>query len=372
MIHSFVFYYNIINTIMQINSRKCYDRKMKQTVLLLFGGESSEHEVSIASATNVYEVIDKTIYDILPVYIDRMGGWWLLESFDQYMNFSASKQIVPVFGEGAFRILQSDMLRPDVIFPVLHGKNGEDGSVQAVAQLLHIPVVGCDMIASGLCMDKVATKQVMQANNVSVVPYIIHLTDESLPNIDDVVTDLGLPLFVKPSRAGSSVGVVKVHTKEEFAEAVNKAHQHDKTVLIEKAVQAREIEVSVFGTPPYHQISQPGEVKPGAEFYSYEDKYDGASTSSLVIPAELSEDKMTEIQELGKKIYRLLGCKGMARVDFFLTPDGDVYLNEVNTLPGFTNISMYAKLWQNQGVSGAQLTDALIRDALGEHVTISA
>lgn len=344
---------------------------MKQTVLLLFGGESSEHEVSIASATNVYDVIDRETYDVLPVYIDKTGGWWLLEDFDQFKDLSDRKQITPVFGEGVFKAGDST-LRPDVIFPVLHGKNGEDGSVQAVAQLLHIPIVGCDMIASGICMDKIATKQVMQANGIPVAPYKIHLAGEQLPDVGEIIAELGLPLFVKPSRAGSSVGVVKVHTEQEFTAAIDEAHKHDKAVLIEKGVTVREIEVSGFGTPPHHQVSQAGEVKPGAEFYSYEDKYDAASTSSLDIPAELDEATMTKIQNLAKKAYQLLGCKGLARIDCFLTQDGTVYVNEVNTLPGFTNISMYAKLWQNQGVSGTQLTSALIRDALGEHVTISA
>lgn len=345
---------------------------MNKKVLFLFGGESSEHNVSIASATNVYNAIDKQKYDILLAYIDTAGKWWLIDNFEQHENLADAQEILPVFGENVWMVASGERIKADVILPVLHGKNGEDGSVQGVAQLLHIPIVGCDMISSALCMDKIATKQVMQANNIPVVDYVTHLLGEPLPDISNIIDQLGLPLFVKPARAGSSVGVTKVHTRDEFAAAVSEAHRHDKMVLIESCMDIREIEVAVLGTPPFHKAALPGEIKPGAEFYSYDDKYAASSTSSVAIPAELDDTKLVEIQRLGKKVYQLLGCSGLARVDFFLAADGMVYLNEVNTLPGFTNISMYPKLWQGEGMGSTELIDYLIDDALGAHATIEA
>lgn len=340
----------------------------QKKLLFLFGGESSEHDVSIASATNIYKAIDKNKYQIFLIYIDKTGKWWLLTDFNQHHELTDAQEILPVFGENEFMTLAGERIRPDVILPVLHGKNGEDGSVQGVAQLLHLPIVGCDTVSSALCMDKVATKQIMQTNNIPVVAYKTHLLGEPQLNVDDVVNELGLPLFVKPSRAGSSVGVTKVHTKEEFIAALNEAHRHDKVALIESGLSIREIEVAVLGTSPFQKATLPGEINTGDEFYSYDDKYAETSTSSVSIPANLSEAQAIEIQELAKKVYQLLGCSGLARVDFFLASDGTVYLNEVNTLPGFTNISMYPKLWQYQGVDGTQLIDLLIEDALGARV----
>ena len=340
----------------------------QKKLLFLFGGESSEHDVSIASATNVYKAIDKNNYQVLLVYIDTTGKWWYLADFNQYKDLTDAKEILPVFGENEFTTLAGERIQPDVILPVLHGKNGEDGSVQGVAQLLHLPIVGCDAVSSAICMDKVATKQIMQTNNIPVVAYKTHLLGEPMPDIEEIVSELGLPLFVKPSRAGSSVGVTKVHTKDEFEAAVNEAHRHDKVALIESGLSIREIEVAVLGTPPFHKATLPGEINTGDEFYSYDDKYAQTSTSSVSIPANLREAQAVEIQELAKKVYQLLGCSGLSRVDFFLTTDGTVYLNEINTLPGFTNISMYPKLWQHQGVDGTKLIDLLIEDALGARV----
>lgn len=340
----------------------------RKKVLFLFGGESSEHEVSIASAANIYAGINPATYEVLPVYITKEGRWWLLPEFSKDPTLSEALELLPALGQSSFVLPTGEHITPDVIVPALHGKNGEDGSVQGLAQLLHIPIVGCDAVASAICMDKVATKQIMQANNVPIVAYKTHLLGEQLPSSDEVVKELGLPLFVKPSRAGSSVGVSKVHTEEEFVAAINEAHRHDKVALIESGLSIREIEVAVLGTPPFHKATIPGEINTGDEFYSYDDKYAEASTSSVSIPADLSETQAVEIQSLAKKVYQLLGCSGLARVDFFLASDGTVYLNEVNTLPGFTNISMYPKLWQHQGIDGTMLIDLLIEDALGARV----
>lgn len=344
---------------------------MKRTVLLLFGGESSEHEVSISSARNVYAAIDDEKYDVILGYIDKQGIWWQLDDLNQRDDTESASKLEPILGTGSFAVGSDDVIEPDVILPILHGKNGEDGSVQGLAQLLHIPVVGCDVTASAICMDKVATKEIMQASDINIVPYQIHHHADSMPRFDELSSKLSTTLFVKPSRAGSSVGVSKVSNQDELNAALDLAHRHDSVALIEKAMTIREIEVAVLGTPPNHEISVPGEINPGAEFYSYEDKYDQSSTSSVTIPAELSNELSERIRSLAGKVYSVLGCNGLARIDFFLADDETVYLNEVNTLPGFTNISMYPKLWQHQGVSYSDLIDKLIENALSSRATIN-
>jgi len=339
-----------------------------KTVLLLFGGESSEHEVSVASARNVYGAIDSEKYDVLLGYIDRAGKWWLVESFD----IPGSVRLLPSLGSKSFVVAPGDdVITPDAILPILHGKNGEDGSVQGLAQLLHIPIVGCDLTSSAIGMDKLATKEILSARGINIVPYLTHHTYDDVPDFDKLTEQLGSPLFVKPCRAGSSVGMSKVHTESELEAALTLAHQQDGTVLIEQGVTAREIEVAVLGTPPGHQVSTPGEVIPGAEFYSYDDKYDTNSKSSVAIPADLDQVLSRRIQSMAGQIYEILGCSGLARIDFFLTDDGGLYLNEINTLPGFTNISMYPKLWHHEGIGYSELIERLIDDAL-QRATIEA
>lgn len=337
----------------------------RTSVLFLFGGESSEHEVSISSARNVYAAMDDAKFDVTLCFIDKQGKWWLLTDFGMSISTHDAPQIVPVLGSACFvTIPSSHMIKPDVILSVLHGKNGEDGSIQGLAQLLHIPIVGCDMTASALCMDKVATKQILQTNDIPVVEYITHRYGEETLNFDSLSHTLGNPLFVKPARAGSSVGVSKVTTSDELNQALDEAHRHDAVALIERGVTGREIEVAVLGNPPQHKVSRAGEVKTDGEFYTYDSKYSSTSNSSVVIPAEIEDSSEQRIRDLAHRIYEILGCKGLARIDFFLLEDGTVYLNEVNTLPGFTNISMYPKLWRESGLSYPELIQTLIKNAL--------
>lgn len=334
-------------------------------VLFLFGGESSEHDVSVASARNVYAAMDSDKFDIILGFIDKQGKWWLLDDFEQVVSTQNAPQLVPVLGTRCFMTVpESKMITPDVILPVLHGKNGEDGSVQALAQLLHIPIVGCDIAASALCMDKVATKQIMQSQGVAVVDYVTHRHGDDTPQFDELVAQLGNPLFVKPARAGSSVGVSKVTNDQGLQAALALAHEHYSVALIEKGVTAREIEVAVLGNPPRHITSRPGEIRADGSFYSYNSKYSSDSASQIIIPAELPEEQQVVIQELASRVYKILECKGLARVDFFVTENNDIYLNEVNTFPGFTNISMYPKLWRDSGISYPALIERLIRLAL--------
>lgn len=338
---------------------------MAKQVLLLFGGESSEHDVSISSARNVYAAIDDDKYDIKLCYIDRGGKWWLLDTFDLHISTHDAPQLLPALGGKSFVTMPDHhIVKPDVILPILHGKGGEDGSVQGLAQLLRIPIVGCDVTASSIGMDKVASKQIAMAHDIKVVPFVTHLAGDPLPDFGKLNLSLGSPLFVKPSRAGSSVGVSKVHSNDEFAKAIEGAHEHDRVVLIEKAITGRELETAILGTPPNHQVSDVGEIVPGEEFYSYEDKYANGSQAVVKLPADISDDVREQIQTAAMTIYRALGCSGLSRVDFFLSHNGEVYFNEINTMPGFTNISMYPKLWRHQGISYPKLIEHLIEDAL--------
>lgn len=333
----------------------------RKTVLLLFGGESSEHEVSISSARNVYAAMDDAKYDVLLGYIDQEGKWWLLESLGEQLLTHGAPQLIPVLGAQSFVTLPSNrIIKPDVILPILHGKNGEDGSVQGLAQLLHIPIVGCDLTASALGMDKVLAKQLLQANGLKIVPYERHHISQELPDFSKLSMRLGSPLFVKPARSGSSVGVSKVYSDDELEAALQLAHQHDDVALIEAGVIAREIEVAILGNPPYHQASLAGEIKPGDDFYSYDDKYSPQSKSQLIIPAQLTADDMQRVRNQALQAYELLGCRGLSRVDFFLQEDGTLYVNEINTFPGFTNISMYPKLWRQEHISYPELIERFI------------
>lgn len=333
----------------------------RPTVLLLFGGESSEHDVSISSARNVYAAVDDTKFEVLLGYIDRDGKWWLVDSIDGDIAAHDGVQLLPLLGGAGFTTAGSDQpIVPDVLLPILHGKNGEDGSVQGLAQLLHIPIVGCGVVAGSVCMDKILTKEIVSFHHIEVAPYVTCRQGEQRPDFNQLSMSLGMPLFVKPSRAGSSVGVSKVYSEEELSWALDLAFEHDCVVLIERGISGRELEVAVLGNPPHQRASAVGEIVLHNDFYSYEAKYAPTSQSQTIIPAELPDDVASEIQRQAARAYQALDCKGLARVDFFLADDGTIYLNEVNTMPGFTNISMYPKLWRQAGIGYGQLIEQLI------------
>lgn len=336
-----------------------------KTVLLLFGGESTEHDVSVVSAGNVVQAIDRRLYTLTLGYIDKEGAWWQVDQVSEMLPEGAH-QLLPILGKGSFAVEGTDsIITPDVILPILHGHNGEDGSVQALGQLLHIPVVGCDMTASAIGMDKFITKQVALANNIRVVPFLVHYVTDALPVYEDVATKLSPTVFVKPGNAGSSVGVSKVTNQAELETALAEAHHYADLVLIEKALDVRELEVAVIGNYPHIEASAVSEVKPDREFYNYESKYDESSASQVIIPAELSDEVTNELRQLAVRIFHLIGGSGMARVDFFIdTHAQEIYLNELNTIPGFTNISVYPKAWEHAGIHYPELIDRLIALAL--------
>ena len=329
-------------------------------VLLLFGGESSEHDVSIMSAKNIYAGIDTSKYDVQLCYIEKNGNHWVLvPSFDDL----SGPEILPMLGQGRFWSNEGER-EVDVIFPVLHGANGEDGSVQGLAQLLHIPIVGCGIASSALCWNKLLTKQLLASGDMPVVPYVAHRRGEDIPAYSQLAEQLGEVLFVKPATAGSSVGVSRVGSAAEFESAMKAALEHSNVVLIEQAVVGRELEVAVLGTPPNHKVSGVGEIIPGEEFYSYDDKYAEDSQARVVLEAAMSESLTLQLQEIASQAFAALGCTGLARVDFLVSKAGDIYVNEINTLPGFTNISMYPKLWQRSGIGYEELIDTLLSDAM--------
>ena len=333
--------------------------------MLLFGGESSEHAVSVSSARNVFAALDDTKHDVILVFIDTAGRWWLVDNISDNIDTSNLPQVLPVLGSGSFITEpHTETIIPDVILPVLHGENGEDGKVQALASLTHVPIVGSKTEASAVAMDKIMTKRVLAGAGVLVTPYKTHITGEPYQSFHQLSVDLGSPLFIKPSNGGSSVGVSKVENDEQLSSALIKAHEYDDKVLIERAVSARELETPVLGSGNNIKVSGVGEVRPNAEFYTYQSKYDPSSRAEVIIPAEISEELREQIKQTALQAYVLLGCRGMARVDFFLSDDGTLYLNEVQTLPGFTNISIYPKLWRHEGLTYSSLIEMLIDDAL--------
>lgn len=329
---------------------------------MLFGGESTEHDISIASAKNVLGALDPAKYDITLAFIDTQGRWWRASEVTGEKSEN-SVELYPALGQKAF-VIENEVVEFDVILPVLHGSNGEDGSVQALAQLLHIPIVGCDMTASAVAMNKYITKQLAKVNDIPTVEFEVHRTADEPLSYEVLASKLGDTVFVKPAGAGSSVGVSKVTNQSELDTAINTAHIHDDLVLIERAINGRELEVAVLGNYPDVKTSGVGEIKPDREFYSFESKYDQSSSSETIVPADILPEQSETIKKYALQIFQTIGGSGLSRVDFFLSNDGQIYFNELNSIPGFTDISMYSKLWQHEGIGYNELIDTLIMLAL--------
>ena len=349
----------------------------KLRIAVLFGGASSEHEVSRMSATSVLKNLSPERYDIYKIGITKAGHWFLFTGpiediqdgrWEQHPDnktafFSPDPSLsglVVLTGD------RYDTLPVDVVFPVLHGKNGEDGTVQGLFQLARIPFVGCDALSSSACMDKATTNSVLLAAGVPQANYSVFFASE-YQNMRDTILktikkELHWPVFVKPANAGSSVGVSKASNPEELDRAVEIAAKEDRKIVVEEAIVGAEVEVAVMGNQnPVASVV--GEIAPADEFYSYEDKYiNGAS--QLFIPARISKKTSEKIRECAVAAYSLMGCQGLARVDFFAKKDGSFRLNEINTMPGFTNISMYPKLFMADGMTYGEILDRLITCAL--------
>lgn len=356
-----------------------------QTIVLLFGGRSSEHEISCVTAAGVLSAVDASRFTVIPVGITKTGE--MVHAADQVRDFALDAAHMPEVRDNGTRIHwpespQSRVLRVtdvngvtselgeiDLVFPVLHGPFGEDGTLQGMLDLLSIPYVGSGVLASALCMDKHFTKTVLQSAGIAVAPWrtVTRSQLNAHPSIaSEISVELGFPMFVKPARAGSSVGVSKVHTAEELAPALDIAFAADSSVLIEASVTGREIELAVLGghegTPRVSSVA--GEIViTDREFYDYEAKYLGAAGIELECPATLTSAELDMLREQAGRAFQAVGCDDLARVDFFLTEAGPV-VNEINTMPGFTPISMFPTLWQESGMSYSELVTELIELAL--------
>jgi len=344
---------------------------------VLFGGRSTEHEVSVLSAQSIMAALDQARYEVLPLYIDKEGRWLLGESIPKLVRGDAARKYVylpPDPTQHALVPAQLDGIKPggpipplDVVFPVFHGLNGEDGTVQGVLELANVPYVGAGVLASALGLDKIYMKRAFAAAGLPVVDYlpITRREFEHAPDrfLDLVEARLGYPCFAKFANSGSSVGTSKAHNRAELLQGLRQAGAFDRKLLVERAINARELEISVLGNDQ-PEASVVGEIIPAHEFYDYDAKY-LEEGSQLLIPAPIAPALAQQVTGLALRAFTAVDAAGMARVDFFLERDSDrIYLNELNTIPGFTRISMYPKLWEASGLPYPKLVDRLIELAL--------
>lgn len=345
---------------------------MKKSVLVLFGGRSSEHDVSLKSATTILNNIDKNAYEIHPVGITKEGKW-LLYTGDNYdlvnngwqkngvpaiLSPDATQKALIVYKQGTNEMIKIEI---DVVFPVLHGRNGEDGTIQGLCQLAQIPFVGCGVLASAVSMDKAFTKIAVATKNVPQAKYVI-VKEKELANEEVVLEKIekafGYPYFIKPANAGSSVGISKAKDRKELLEGLKCALEQDKKVLVEETIVGREVETAVMGNEEII-VSGVGEILAAAEFYDFDAKYNN-SESKTVVNANLPTEIKEKIREYAKDVFDAVEGKGLSRVDFFVKEDGNIIFNEINTLPGFTPISMYPMLFKETGLTVTEIITKLI------------
>lgn len=336
----------------------------KIRVGVIFGGKSAEHEVSIMSARSVLKALDKKKYEPILIGIDKKGLWYGRENSSLFLKSDMADL-------SDLKIIQHSRINGevvnlvDVVFPVLHGPYGENGSMQGLLKLLNVPFVGSSVLGSAVAMDKDVAKRLIREAGIPTQKFLAFKKNDSKINFSKIIKELGLPFFVKPANLGSSIGISKVKSKKEFLPAVKNAFRYDNKILIEEYINGREIECSVLGNEnPIASV--PGEIITNSnhEFYSYEAKYLDENGAKLIIPAKLPKNIIREIRHLAVKTFKTFCCEGMARVDFFLDSNGKIFVNEVNTIPGFTNISMYPKLLEASGIPYFKLLDTLIQLAI--------
>lgn len=346
--------------------------KMKKRIGLLYGGKSAEHEVSLSTARAVTGALNFEEYEVYPIFITTDGEWRRGERLEKPV--SAIEELK--FGDNT-TILENNItdflldkngneVKFDVIFPLLHGTNGEDGTVQGLLEVLNLPYVGNGVLASSAGMDKVVMKQLFEIAGLPQVPYTYFIRsewkNEQQAIIERCENNLNWPMFVKPANLGSSVGISKATDREQLVKAIEVALQYDRKIVVEQGIVAREVELAVLGND-YPEVSVPGEIKPVTDFYDYDSKYKDGSTA-LIIPAELPVETVASLKELAKRAFKAIDGSGLVRADFFVTTENNVYINEVNTMPGFTPVSMYPLLWQHTDVSYPELIDRLITLAI--------
>ena len=349
----------------------------KIRVGILFGGKSAEHEVSLQSAKSIVEAIDREKYEVVMIAVDKEGQWHLTDASRFLLNADnpkliqlnrvsdnlalapgkRSEQLISLVSHGSAGPV-------DVIFPVLHGPFGEDGTIQGLMKLANVPFVGPGVLGSAVSMDKDVAKRLLRDAGISIARFLVFdRTSFNKIDFNEAKNQLGLPLFVKPANLGSSVGINKVNDREQFEEAVNDAFRYDNKIVIEEFIEGREIECSVLGNDD-PIASLPGEILPQDDFYSYRAKYIDEDGAILDVPAKLPENIVKEVQDYSIQAFKVLCCEGMARVDLFLKENGEIVINEINTIPGFTKISMYPKLWEVSGISYSELIHRLIQLAI--------
>lgn len=344
---------------------------------LIYGGLSSEHEVSINSARNVFAALDPERYRVTPIRIDRRGRWHVESASSAVLHGheasdAAENRTLLSPAEAGVEVstasAESARLEPlalDVAFPMLHGQNGEDGKIQGLLQTLGIPFVGPGVLGSAVCMDKEVTKRLLRDAGLPIVPFRVVRRGEPVAYAD-VADALGPTLFVKPANSGSSVGTSKADGAAAFERAVAEAFAFDNKVLVERAITGREIECAVIGNEE-PRVAVPGEIVSTAAFYTYDAKYQDPDAARMEVPADLPPEVADRTRSMAADAYRILGCEGMARVDFFVTPAFELFINEVNTIPGFTERSMFPVMWEHSGLPLGALVDTLIQLALDRH-----
>lgn len=358
----------------------------KITLLILFGGKSTEYEVSLISASSIIENADREKYDIVTVGITKDGDWYLYEggtaairdgSWCTDISKLSHAAISPSMSDRALLVMDGEKLRKihvDVVFPVMHGAYSEDGTLQGVLQMSGIPFVGCGCETSAICMDKGTTKLVLKNFGIPQAHSIIVNAAAMRDNLDMIIAGCekisAYPLFVKPANAGSSVGASKALYRDSLVKALGNAAKYDSKIIVEEYIKGKECEVAVMGNTHF-KVSTVGQIVPGSEFYDYSTKYSSESPATYNIPAEISPESAETIKKMAPRIAAILGVKGLSRVDFFVRKVGareEVIFNEINTLPGFTEISMYPKLFMNDGMTYSEIIDRLVDLALGKEL----
>ena len=354
----------------------------KIRLALFFGGRSAEHEISVLSAASIYQSLDHTRYEVLPVAVGRDGGMWIDSNVLPALQVGtmrlqelrrADQELLAVAGPPPRFVTKRGRDEPfDVGFPILHGPYGEDGSIQGLLRFIDAPFVGPGVLGSAVAMDKLFAKRLLAEAGVPIARFRGFLSaDDARAGFLEAAQELGLPLFVKPANMGSSVGVSRAENEAEYTAAVHEAFRYDTHIVVEEAIVGREVEVAVLGNES-PEASLIGEIIPKAGFYSYAAKYVEPEAAGLIIPAQLDEETAEHVRSTAVRAYRALGCEGLARVDLFLKPNGEAILNEANTLPGFTRISMYPALWEAGGLPYGRLLDRLVDLAFARHRRDSA
>ena len=337
----------------------------KKRVGVLYGGRSVEHDISLLSAKNIYQNIDRDKFDVTLLGIDKLGRWFLMDSIDQPIGAGKPLQLVLDAAHPSLSY-QNTKVELDIVFPVLHGTDGEDGSIQGLFQTVSLPYVGSGVLGSAAAMDKLLSKRVMQSAGLPVAQFL----DYSIEEIDEIsfkkVSEyLGLPIIIKPVNLGSSVGVSKVSNEAEFKAALADAFKYDNAILIEEFIEAREVECGILGNiNPLASVAGEVILSNKYSFYSFTAKYEDPDSAEITIPAELPDEVHTNIKKLSLEAYKLLNCKDLSRIDLFVRENGEVLINEINTIPGFTNISMYPSLMRHEGIAYKELITRLLEMAL--------